>query len=52
MTKKETLATNFAVSLEYEGSGAPKVTAKGRESLKKPKPITSLSNKIMTWLNS
>lgn len=30
MTKQKTLADNLAVSLEYEGSGAPKVTAKGK----------------------
>lgn len=30
MTDPKTLADNFAVSLEYEGSGAPKVTAKGK----------------------
>jgi len=28
--KKQTLADEFAVSLEYEGTGAPKVTAKGQ----------------------
>lgn len=30
MTEQKTLADQFAVSLEYEGSGAPKVTAKGQ----------------------
>ncbi|WP_029407208.1 EscU/YscU/HrcU family type III secretion system export apparatus switch protein [Thiomicrorhabdus sp. Milos-T2] len=30
MSKKENLADDLAISLEYEGSGAPKVTAKGR----------------------
>lgn len=30
MKENKTLADSFAVSLEYEGSGAPKVTAKGR----------------------
>lgn len=30
MNKTKTLIENLAVSLEYEGSGAPKVTAKGR----------------------
>ncbi|BCN93013.1 hypothetical protein THMIRHAM_07980 [Thiomicrorhabdus immobilis] len=30
MSKTKTLVDNLAVSLEYEGSGAPKVTAKGR----------------------
>lgn len=30
MTDSKTLADSIAVSLEYEGSGAPKVTAKGK----------------------
>lgn len=30
MKKNKTLSDSFAVSLEYEGSSAPKVTAKGR----------------------
>ncbi|MDX1351608.1 MAG: EscU/YscU/HrcU family type III secretion system export apparatus switch protein [Thiomicrorhabdus sp.] len=30
MKESKTLSDSFAISLEYEGSGAPKVTAKGR----------------------
>ncbi|GAB6069786.1 hypothetical protein JCM30760_08830 [Thiomicrorhabdus hydrogeniphila] len=30
MSQKKNLSDSFAVSLEYQGSGAPKVTAKGR----------------------
>jgi len=30
MKETKTLTDSFAISLEYEGSGAPKVTAKGR----------------------